>query len=249
MNPIVYLASIGILLASAVASAADAIPPIKRRVPPAGITISKKDRDALTAKLTLLEAAITLKDASPDVEIFAKAVRFALVNNEFFGPKDVGVAQKILELGFEVVKGKSIEGPLKVFGYRSDVDGSVQPYGVDQPAGLDLTKPVPLYVWLHGRGDNLTDLYFINRQLRARGRIAFDDGITLFPFGRQCIGYKSAGEQDVLDAVADVSKRYKIDPDRIVMMGFSMGGAGAWHLGAHYANRWAAVRTRPCSSR
>jgi hypothetical protein len=38
-----------------------------------------------------------------------------------------------------------------------------------------------------------------------------------------------------------VSQRYKIDPQRVVLIGFSMGGAGAWHLGAHYADRWVAV--------
>ena len=37
------------------------------------------------------------------------------------------------------------------------------------------------------------------------------------------------------------AKRYKIDPRRIVLRGFSMGGAGAWHLGLHYPDRWAAV--------
>ena len=38
-----------------------------------------------------------------------------------------------------------------------------------------------------------------------------------------------------------VQRRYKIDPHRIVLIGFSMGGAGAWHIGAHYADRWIAV--------
>ena len=68
-----------------------------------------------------------------------------------------------------------------------------------------------------------------------------DDGIVLHPFGRQCLGYKSAGEMDVLDAVDHVLARYNVDPDRIALMGFSMGGAGVWHLGAHYPDRWAVV--------
>ena len=36
----------------------------------------------------------------------------------------------------------------------------------------------------------------------------------------------SAGETDVFEALASVEKRYKIDPDRIALKGFSMGGAG-----------------------
>ncbi|MEJ7609422.1 MAG: alpha/beta hydrolase-fold protein, partial [Bryobacteraceae bacterium] len=32
-----------------------------------------------------------------------------------------------------------------------------------------------------------------------------------------------------------------IDPNRIVLRGFSMGGAGSWHLGLHHPDRWAAM--------
>jgi dienelactone hydrolase len=42
-----------------------------------------------------------------------------------------------------------------------------------------------------------------------------------------------------------VVANYHVDPDRIALMGFSMGGAGAWHLGAHYADRWAVVHAGP----
>jgi dienelactone hydrolase len=64
---------------------------------------------------------------------------------------------------------------------------------------------------------------------------------VLHPFGRYCNGFKSAGEVDVLEALASVESRYAIDADRVVLMGFSMGGAGAWHLGARHARLWAAV--------
>ncbi|MFP6886166.1 MAG: prolyl oligopeptidase family serine peptidase, partial [Opitutales bacterium] len=60
-------------------------------------------------------------------------------------------------------------------------------------------------------------------------------------FGRQCIGYKSAGETDVMEAIETVCSQYRIDKNRIALMGFSMGGAGAWHLGARYADKWAVV--------
>src|SRR5260370_24542176 len=32
-----------------------------------------------------------------------------------------------------------------------------------------------------------------------------------------------------------------IDTDRIVLRGFSMGGAGTWHLGLHRPERWAVI--------
>ena len=117
----------------------------------------------------------------------------------------------------------------------------MQPYGLEVPQDLDLDKPVPLWVWLHGRGDKTTDLYFIDQRLKKAGEFRPDNAIVLHPFGRQCIGWKSAGEIDVLEAIDDVAKRYKIDLQRVALMGFSMGGAGAWHVGAHYADRFAIV--------
>ena len=67
------------------------------------------------------------------------------------------------------------------------------------------------------------------------------DTIVLHPYGRFCNAYKFAGEVDVMEALAHVKSQYRIDNERVAMRGFSMGGAGAWHLGAHYAGEWAAV--------
>jgi pimeloyl-ACP methyl ester carboxylesterase len=67
------------------------------------------------------------------------------------------------------------------------------------------------------------------------------DHLQLDVFGRGNNAFRWAGETDVFEAVASVRNRYKIDPRRIVLRGFSMGGAGAWHLGLHYPDRWAAV--------
>jgi poly(3-hydroxybutyrate) depolymerase len=48
-------------------------------------------------------------------------------------------------------------------------------------------------------------------------------------------------EQDVMNVVALVRKEYRVDPARIYLMGHSMGGFGAWYLGAQHADLWAAV--------
>ncbi len=63
----------------------------------------------------------------------------------------------------------------------------------------------------------------------------------LHPYGRYCNAFKFAGEIDVLEAIEDVCRRYRIDRDRIAVRGFSMGGAAAWHFSVHYADRWAAA--------
>ena len=131
-----------------------------------------------------------------------------------------------------------------VRGYISVVDGTPQPYGLELPAEAPAPgQLMPLYVWLHGRGAAATDVHFIRERMRSSGGMTpLDGGIVLHPFGRQCLGYKSAGAIDVLHAIEDVKAKYPIDSDRIVLYGFSMGGAGSWSIGAHYPDLWAAVQ-------
>ena len=130
---------------------------------------------------------------------------------------------------------------LVVRGFISSIDGSPQPVGLEIPADLDLAKPVSLLVWLHGRGDKNTDMHFLVERLHKAGQFQPGGCIILHPFGRQCLGYQLAGETDVLEAIEAVKRFYKIDDKRIMLGGFSMGGAGAWHIGAHYADHSCAL--------
>jgi predicted esterase len=228
-----------------------AIPPIKRLLPPYGNELSPEVRAVLEKRLQALERSIAKLENSPqlpDVEIFTKAVSCALKFDEFYTAKDVDKVHWALAQAAERLsqfeQGKALwaqQTGLVVRGYRSRIDDSVQPYGLVIPENHDFKKPCPLYVWLHGRGDKATDLHFIHGRAQSVGELAPPDAIVLHPFGRNCLGFKSAGEIDVLEAVAAVQQQYQIDSHRIVLIGFSMGGAGAWHLGAHYADHWCAV--------
>jgi pimeloyl-ACP methyl ester carboxylesterase len=135
-----------------------------------------------------------------------------------------------------------------VLGFYSTIDGSPQPYGVEIPEGLAYGRgqaPVPMWIWLHGRGDTSTDLSFVHGKLMAKkpGQFQPAGTIVIHPFGRYCNGWKSAGETDAFEARDDAMARFNADPDRIALAGFSMGGAGAWHIGAHFADQWACVHT------
>jgi dienelactone hydrolase len=57
--------------------------------------------------------------------------------------------------------------------------------------------------------------------------------IRLEVFGRGNNSFRWAGETDVFEAIASVRKRYNIDANRILLSGFSMGGAGSWQIGLH----------------
>ena len=232
----------------ACAGAAD---PIPRVLPPRGIELSAEQQQRVAQRLreVLGHAQSHLEDPNfADVAVLIKAVDFALRNGEFYQAKDPDKALRLLKLADDrigLLTAKKTDWARQkgrvVRGFRSRVDDSFQPYGLVIPDDVDFERPVPLYVWLHGRGDNQTDLHFIHGRLDQDGQIKPPGAIVLHPFGRQCLGYKSAGETDVIEAIEQVESQYKIDPDRIVLIGFSMGGAGAWHLGAHYTDRFVAI--------
>jgi predicted peptidase len=53
--------------------------------------------------------------------------------------------------------------------------------------------------------------------------------------------YRALSEADVMSVLDLVRKEYTIDPNRIYLMGHSMGGFGTWWLGQKYADTWAAI--------
>jgi predicted peptidase len=127
----------------------------------------------------------------------------------------------------------------------SALDGSVQPYEVIVPESYDAAKPARLYVWLHGRGQRMTESNFLfgmqSPNPTSTAYPANEGQIQVNVFGRSNTGYHWAAETDIFEAIAAVQKRYKIDPDRILLRGFSLGGAGGWKFALHYPDRWAAA--------
>lgn len=187
-----------------------------------------------------------------DVVIYEKAGRMLLeFPEDFFTQDGVKHALAVLDTGIERAKqlagGESpwTAGQRRIHGYISELDGSVQPYGVELPPNYDPSKPARLYVWMHGRAARLTEadfLYSFPNQGPSKPPVADNGQIQLDLYGRwNGCGYHWAGEADVFEALAALEKRYKIDPDRILLRGFSMGGEGAWNVALHYPDRWAAA--------
>src|SRR2546426_8469492 len=60
-------------------------------------------------------------------------------------------------------------------------------------------------------------------------------------FGRGKNTYHWPGEADVFEAMEFAKRAYKVDPERMTLRGFSMGGAGVWHTSLHFPDLWTAV--------
>jgi Prolyl oligopeptidase family len=232
-----------------------------RPVPPPGVGVADADRKALEeGALELGKQIDALRDALkakpdllallPDVQIYEKAVRWALSHNEFYNVREVAVAKKLLGQGLaragQLREGKApwdAATGLVVRGYVSRIDGSVQPYGLVVPASYqpNTAHRFRLDVWCHGRGENLSELSFINGRQSSRGEFTPPNAFVVHPYGRYCNANKFAGEIDLFEAIDDIKKHYPIDEDRLVMRGFSMGGAACWQFAVHYPSVWAAA--------
>ena len=258
-----FLMTVSVCLAATSLTSADGvqdnIPENVRRIPKDGIEVPAERETALRATMTTLQQKLeqlravdkpNVKALLPDVMIFERAVRCALDYREFFDPKDLDKADSLLGEGIsradQLLAGKP-EWPnqsgLVVRGYISRIDHTVQPYGLVVPETYAFNRSVATRcdIWFHGRGETLSEVNFLWDRMKNPGEFTPEHTIMLHPYGRYCNAFKFAGEVDVLEALEDVQKRYRIDEDRISVRGFSMGGAACWQFATHYADRWFAA--------
>jgi predicted esterase len=126
--------------------------------------------------------------------------------------------------------------------YRSAVDQTLQPYRLFVPARYEPAKPAALVVALHGMGgdeNSMFEAYAEGALKREAERLGF---FAVCPKGRDSASmYRGAAERDVLDVIAEVRRDYRIDPDRIYLMGHSMGGFGSWSVAMNHPGLFAAL--------
>ena len=230
-----------------------------RPVPPPGIMITADQRNMLESELQSLNDKIdklrtskksNVRDYLPDVEVFARAVDLALKEVGFFEPKDVDRAKEVLGEGSKRADALEFGIPFWVYqmtsqlsvvrGYRSKLDGTVQPYGVVSRISTG-QKNVRADIWCRGRSEKGLELQFIATRMTSTDPRPVDGTIMIHPFGRYCNANKLAGEVDTLEVLEHALKEFPIDPNRVAIRGFSMGGAAAWHLAVHYPDKWFAA--------
>jgi hypothetical protein len=226
------------------------VSPNDRVPPPAPVTPTAAQLEALQGKLAEFKSAIqALKDAQADDDLIVDAEAYGWVVENvlrvpggFVNAAAIGRCSSVLDDGLrraaEIKAGTAAWPQLKGRvnrGYRSVLDGTAQPYHLSIPAAYDPSKPIPLVVYLHGHSHDTPDLglTWVGGNDRPAGAAGNGGSIRVEAFGRGNNNFRWAGETDVLEVIASVRKRYNIDPDRILLSGFSMGGAGTWQIGLH----------------
>jgi hypothetical protein len=237
----------------------DNLPDNVRPIPPPGIEVPAKDAAEIGQGLRKLGAEVealrrslksrpALLELLPDVEIFHKAVRYALEYNEFFKTNELAAAKALLKTAGERAQAlREGNAPwtnatgLVVRGFRSRIDGSVQPYGLVVPESARTGLPSRLDIWFHGRGETLSEVNFLTDHQRNPGQFTPPNTIVLHVYNRYCNPARFAGETDVFEALEHTRTSYPVDENRVLVRGFSMGGASCWGFATHHAWRWAAA--------
>lgn len=168
-------------------------------------------------------------------------------------------------------KGKKAAGRVERRTYDFKEAGKPMEYALFVPSSYDSTTKAPLIVALHGMGGNpqqilrargLTDLaekhgYIVVAPMGFNNSgwygikmpSNFGKGKFKGKFGKGKFGkgedvpanFSELSEKDVLNVLALVRKEFNIDAKRIYLIGHSMGGGGALHLGMKYPDLWAGL--------
>lgn len=129
---------------------------------------------------------------------------------------------------------------------------TVYPYGKRLPAGYDEDpeRLWPAVIYLHGSGGGVPSDKppFAERVAASRERDLLGwAGGNPVPFALYALQSNGGWEPPaVIDALERILTEDRIDPDRVIIMGFSMGGMGTWNVATEHAERFAAAVPIAC---
>lgn len=119
--------------------------------------------------------------------------------------------------------------------FTSEIDGSVQYYGI-VPSSAEPTDPPPaLILSLHGAS--------VEASGQAASYAAKPWAHIVAPTNRRPYGFdwEDWGRADALEVLADAESLVRFDPRRRLLTGHSMGGHGTWILGVLRSDLFAAI--------
>ncbi len=130
----------------------------------------------------------------------------------------------------------------KDYSAQMDVEGTSVSYTIAIPRSYSDDTPAPLVLALHfgGQPSRYYGGYFMNMLVKPALREL--KAIILaptIPVGSSWI--ESVSEDAVMGLLEEIRKEYNIDPDRILVTGFSLGGIGTWEYASNYPDVFSAA--------
>ncbi len=214
---------------------------------------AQKGLDAALQKLEA-EAAHAPESVKADVAYpldYIRKVNLGLIDRGAFDvAKEIAASEETLaaaQSGKDPFAGRT--GDFKRH-YYLKAAGEIMPYRLYIPPSYDGTRPFPMVFALHGLGGTEDSMFGPNYGALAEAEKR--NYILVAPLGfRIDGGYGGRGtaptknqqlsEQDAMEVLRLVRERYKIDDNRIYLLGHSMGAIGAWLLGPKYPALWAVL--------
>ena len=113
-------------------------------------------------------------------------------------------------------------------------------YALSVPKGYIATHPVPLVLALHFGGNPDGAALGLMKVLMVPG-LSDLGAIIVAPETMDRAWNTTANERSVIALLDAVQAAYRIDARRVVVAGFSMGGAGTWHFAMRFPERFSAA--------
>jgi acetyl esterase/lipase/prenyltransferase beta subunit len=120
----------------------------------------------------------------------------------------------------------------------------VRKYTLYLPADYETAKSLPTILFLHGAGERGTD-GIVPAQVGLGPAVLASQAkfpaIVIFAQAQETWAADSDDASAALAILEEVSARFKVDPNRIILSGLSMGGRGAWEIAAANKGKFSAV--------
>lgn len=143
-----------------------------------------------------------------------------------------------------------VNGPRPlIMAFQSPTDKKNTFYSLYLPKNFDPSKKdYSFYMELHGSGggynDNPRHMMFEPLRLEPAGVTVQGyrkEGLYIYPWGRGDKKYKGISETDIFECLRDFDSLFKTNPHKQYLYGFSMGGAGTFHIAQLSPSRWTAI--------
>ena len=124
------------------------------------------------------------------------------------------------------------------------LDGQDRKYTLYLPPGYDGQKAYPVVMFLHGSGERGEDGVLSARVGLGPAIAGNPEGypfIGIFPQARKTWDAGSDDARAALATLDEITRICKVDTNKVVLTGLSMGGGGSWSIGAAEPQRFSAI--------